>query len=617
MGFNKEDRNSVLKKMNESLKHRGPDDDGIFVNDFVALGQTRLSIIDLSNAGHQPMQSTDGRFTIVFNGEIYNFEEVKQHLLKTGLRHQFKSKTDTEVLLYAYIHLHEKCLDLLNGMFAFCIYDSIENKIFAARDRMGIKPFYYFQDSNSFIFSSEIRSILLTGKKFNVSESALLDYFRYQTVHTPFTMLNEIKMLQPGNYISISLPDLKTNINSYWNFAGNRKINRKINYSEAKEQTKYLLQQSVKRRLVADVPFGAFLSGGIDSSAIVAIMSQVHSGKVETFSITFEEKEFSEEVYSNLISQKFNTNHHNIKLSLNEFLQTIPEALNAIDHPSADGINTYIVSKYTKNAGITMALSGLGGDEIFAGYDVFKRAFSLNKFIALNNVPLFLRKQMSSALQLFKKDVAAKKIGELLESSNISFELFYEISRKMLTENDLQSLANPIYNSKNFVYDLAEKSNHLFKQDELISKVSYLETQSYMQNVLLRDTDQMSMAVALEVRVPFLDVELVEFITGLSDEIKYPATPKKLLVESLGELLPAEIVFRPKMGFTLPYDTWLRKELKEFAMYHLNKISDRNFLNKKELNIIVEKFYAGDKTIKWNKLWYLVVLNYWLEKNNL
>jgi asparagine synthase (glutamine-hydrolysing) len=319
-----------------------------------------------------------------------------------------------------------------------------------------------------------------------------------------------------------------------------------------------------------------------------------------------------------MIAEKYQTKHTEIKLNANDFLKEVPNALNAMDHPSGDGPNTYVVSKATKNAGITMALSGLGGDEIFAGYDVFKRAFSFKKNNWMKNIPTPIRKTLAKFYLMQKQGVQAEKIAEILGSNDFSLATFYASSRKMFVEDKVKKIISFPIQQDNFVEKLFNSNLKNFNStNELISQISFAEISTYMQNVLLRDTDQMSMAVALEVRVPFLDYELVEFVTGLNDEIKFPHTPKKLLVDSLGDLLPPEIVNRPKMGFTFPWKNWLKNEMKEFAEHHIEQLGKRNQFNELEIKLLWKNFLNDDSSVTWSRIWYLLVLNNWLEQNNL
>ncbi len=607
--------------MNNRMSHRGPDDEGIFVDENIALGHRRLSIIDLSSAGHQPMQSNDGRFQIVYNGELYNFKELKFELQRVvaGSNQQayiFQTNTDTEVIIAAYIRWGADCVKRFNGMFAFAVWDTVENTLFIARDRLGIKPLYYLYANNVFAFSSEIRSLLesdLIPRK--VDENSLVDYLRYQTVHAPNTIIKGVKMLMPGNYVEIKsgIPKIK----KYWSLQDciSNESNGK-NYDEICKDVNLLLTKSVERRLIADVPFGAFLSGGIDSSAVVGLMCKVSSEKVRTFTVTFDESEFSEAKYATLIAKKYNTDHHEIRLTPKDFLNDLPNALSAMDHPSGDGPNTYVVSKATKDAGITMALSGLGGDELFAGYDVFKRSLDLNKKNWLNLLPQVSRKLGARVLLNVKPSVSSEKIAELLKQHEINFNSFYPITRQVLMDNQISRILSRNQLIKNRVSEIIDE----FQVSNLksqISQVSIAEISTYMQNVLLRDTDQMSMAHALEVRVPFIDYTLVEYVLGISDKHKSISSPKKLLVDSLGELLSNEIVNRPKMGFTFPWKHWMKNELKTFCENKLASLSMRSLFDEKELMNLWERFLADDKLITWSRIWYLVVLENWLQGNKI
>lgn len=610
-----------IAAMNTCMKHRGPDDEGVFVKEKIALGHRRLSIIDLSAAGHQPMQSSDGRYHIVYNGELYNYQELKFELKRVVANsgqqaYFFQTNTDTEVIIAAYARWGADCLKRFNGMFAFAIWDDVQKELFIARDRMGIKPLYYCLTNGIFAFSSEIRSLLqseLIPRKLNAA--ALIDYLRYQTVHAPDTIVKGIKMLMPGNYIQ--LKNEKVTAHCYWDII--KDVSTQAagkNYQEVCKDVNTLLTKAVERRLIADVPFGAFLSGGIDSSAIVGLMSKVSTEKVKTFSITFDEHEFSEARYAQLIAKKFNTDHHEIKLQPADFIEQLPHALKAMDHPSGDGPNTYIVSKATKEAGITMALSGLGGDELFAGYDVFKRFLELKNKNVLTRMPRFLRASGGNALTLVKPGVASEKIAELLKQPSIDFTSFYPLSRQVLMDKKIKSLLKDETLAKNKITEqLKEQDLSMLTSD--ISKVSYGEITTYMQNVLLRDTDQMSMAHALEVRVPFIDYTLVEYVLGVPDKFKFPSSPKKLLVDALGDLLPPEIVNRPKMGFTFPWKQWMQLELKSFCEEKISSLSRRSFFVEQEVMKLWKGFLANDPQLTWSRIWYLVVLENWLQENRI
>ena len=434
----------------------------------------------------------------------------------------------------------------------------------------------------------------------------------YQTVLAPNTLIKGIKMLMPGHYLEFE--NNKAVITQYYSTNKVSNISENLSYTQICGKVNELLTHSVQLRMVADVPFGAFLSGGIDSSAVVGLMSKVSAEAVQTFNVSFDESEFSESKYARIIAKKYNTKHHEIKLTPFDFLNQLPEALDAIDHPSGDGPNTYIVSKATKNAGIKMALSGIGGDELFAGYDVFKRMADLQKKAWINAIPRFARTGVGQLIKKRKKSVSGNKIAELLSEPQINFSSAYPLNRSVYTLKELSQLIkdpDPFIQIKKIVSNTPQVKHHL------LSAVSICEINTYLENVLLRDTDQMSMAVALEVREPFLDYKLIEFALSVNDEHKFPHTPKKLLIDSLGDLLPGEIVNRPKMGFTLPWQNWLKNELRSFCEKNISELSEYSFCNKSEIQNYWSRFLNDDKIVTWSRIWHLVVLNYWIKENKL
>jgi asparagine synthase (glutamine-hydrolysing) len=607
----KSDFDQQVRKMNDALAHRGPDDQGIFSETGISLGHRRLSIIDLSAAGHQPMSFSNERYTIVYNGELYNFREIRNALKDIS----FKTNSDTEVILAAYAKWGAACLDQFNGMFAFAIYDKQTHELFIARDRLGIKPVYYTQTEDHLAFSSELRGLFASGLvKKKLDKNSLQDYLRYQTVHAPATIIEGVKMLLPGHFMRIKEGNVE--IKCWWKLEI-KPVAIVPEASEAQKQVRKLLRDAVERRLIADVPFGAFLSGGIDSSIVVGLMSEVATSPVNTFSVTFDDSEFSEAVYAKQIAEKFKTIHHEIKLKPEDFLRELPEALDAMDHPSGDGPNTYVVSKATKKAGVTMALSGLGGDELFCGYDIFKRSAELVNKKWLNSIPRGIR---AMAGNVMKKNagVSGEKKAAVLGLKEINFASFYPVSRQVLLDEHAQKISPQKQNAENAVFTItSEIARDFSAEDYLLSRVSLAEIRTYMQNVLLRDTDQMSMAHALEVRVPFLDYTLVEYVLNLPDALKFPHTPKKLLVDACKDLLPDEIVNRPKMGFTFPWNKWMRNELKSFCEERLEKLGQRDAFNAEGLRSLWNNFLADDPKVTWSRIWPLVVLSHWLEKNGI
>lgn len=616
--FSEAERKSIVSKMNQLQAHRGPDNDGIWSGENICLGHRRLSIIDLSDAGNQPFWSHDKRYVIVYNGELYNYKDLKFELQRAvhganQVPYIFSTDSDTEVVLAAYIRWGNKCLDYFNGMFAFAIYDTHLKKTIIAKDRLGVKPLYYYFGDEGFAFASEIRALLHSGiKKFSLNKELVAEYVMYQTVFAPNTIIKGIKQLLPGHLIE--LENESAQLVKYYSLNKISHSSDDLNYKEVCNKVNELLTDAVERRMISDVPFGAFLSGGIDSSALVGLMNKVSTSKINTFNVSFDESEFSESVYAKIVAKKFNTQHHEIKLKPSDFLTELPQALQSMDHPSGDGPNTYIVSKATKNAGITMALSGIGGDELFAGYDVFKRMFELKRRSYLNAVPLSIRKTIGYLIQKKQNTVSGSKIRELLSEPSINFNSAYPLNRSLFTKHELKKIIQQ-GNSQTNINSIISETTQI--EAHLLSAVSINEISTYLHNTLLRDTDQMSMAVALEVREPFLDYQLVEFVLSIKDEFKYPYSPKKLLTDSIGDLLPKEIIDRPKMGFTLPWKSWLKSDLKIFCETNLMEFAQFEFCNTKEIENLWKRFLANDESVSWSRIWHLVVLNSWIKQNNI
>ena len=610
---------SLVGRMNDAMAHRGPDAAGVWRGSNVVLGHRRLSIIDLSASAHQPFVSADGRTAIAFNGEIYNFRELRREL-ETGERpHAFRTNSDTEVLLAAYQRWGTDMLPRLQGMFAFAIMDEERQELFLARDRMGIKPLYIHRGHGAILFASELRALLATGLvPRTLDTEALVDHLRYQTVHAPRTLVKDVQLLEASHAWRIT--DQEVHTWRWYDLVGS--VDGRAEHLPLPEIHRHVrekLGRAVERRLVADVPFGAFLSGGIDSSTVVGLMAQASTAPVHTFSVVFDEAAYSEEHYARIVADRFNTRHTAIRLLPQDMLRMLPDALAAMDHPSADGPNTYVVSKVTKEAGITMALSGLGGDEVFAGYPVFTRTLALWQRRWSTQFPQWMRSMAASAIAMARPSIASAKMGELLRLGTFSVDDTYPVSRLTMTDGDLVRLLRRDTLPPNRVGAIMHA---LVRRDgghalPFLSQVSLGELASYLQHVLLRDTDQMSMAHALEVRVPFLDHELVEFVLGVSDRNKYPHGPKKLLVDSLGDLLPREIVDRPKMGFTLPWELWMRNELRAFCEERIVRLGRREAFRPGAVELLWQRFLRNDPRVNWSRIWSLVVLEDWCGRHGL
>ena len=609
-----EKANTRIRSMAESISHRGPDADGFFVRPGIALGHRRLSIIDLSTSANQPMSDPSGRYQIIYNGELYNFKEVKARLQ----HYTFRTESDTEAVLAAFIEWGPACLNFFNGMFAFAIWDEASESLFVARDRLGIKPLYYTINGDHFVFASEIRALLTSSYVDGELEAtALHEYLAYYSVNAPRTLLKDIFMLLPGHFAQVKEGEVE--IKQYWSMWNHTERKNAENYQQCCQQVLNQCRRAVSSRLMSDVPFGAFLSGGIDSSAIVALMAESSEQPVHTFSVIFGEKEYDESQWSTLVAQKYNTLHHPIPLSPNDFLEALPAALDAMDHPSGDAVNTYVVSQATRKEGFTVALSGLGGDELFAGYPVFKRYERLRKMNYLYQIPQAVRSVIGKSITGIYRNHKSARLQTLIEVENNDFPHLYPVFREVFSPTEIEQLTGrrPCLPHESLDQILPGQALARIEQMPLFSQISVGELSTYTVNVLLRDTDQMSMAHSLEVRVPFLDHELVSMILGISDEWKNPVYPKKLLVDSLGNLLPGEVVHRKKMGFSFPWEHWLRNELKTLCRARMDSLAKRELFDGGVVRQIYRGFENGNKRISWIKVWLMVVLEEWLSKNNI
>jgi asparagine synthase (glutamine-hydrolysing) len=606
----KENAVQTVKKMTDCMSHRGPDSDGFFAQDGIALGHRRLSIIDLSEAANQPMLDETGRYVIIFNGELYNFRDVKPTLTE----YRFSTVSDTEVVLASYIKWGADCLHRLKGMFAFVIWDKEKKELFIARDRFGVKPLYYYLDDEVLLFGSEIRSLLATGKiERKLNSQAIGDYLKYQSAITPLTLVSNIMQLPAGHFLRYTNGVIE--ISCYWDITQRHFTIPETDLKDIHKRIRELLFRSVEQRLISDVPLGAFLSGGIDSSAVVGIMAEVSNARPNAFTVSFEEKEYDESYYANLVAKKFNVHHTTVLLKAKDFLDQLPHALDAMDTPSGDGLNTYVVSKAIRKSGITVALSGIGGDELFAGYPIFNRFLKLKKNRGLFNATRRLRNMASHLIPASGQRQA--RLKEMLQAPVAEIEYIYPIFRRIQPKSQIEQITN----IRNGQLSGPMEENLLSHKEALhhfqaLSQVSIADYMAYTQHVLLKDTDQMAMASSLEVREPFFDHELVEYVLNIPDAIKFPTYPKSLLVESLKPMLPDEIVFRKKQGFVLPYDVWIRNDLKAFCTEKIKNLADRSFINADVLLDYWQNYLAGKQKIRWTDIWILIVLEHWLERNN-
>ena len=606
--------------INAAQSHRGPDADGIWSDgEEVVLGHRRLGIIDPVAAANQPWVDPVTGDALVFNGEVYNYRELKPEL-SGGFA--FQTDSDTEVVLAALQQWGLEALHRFNGMFAIAYWKASTRELWLVRDRLGVKPLYWSEVRGSVLFASEVRGLLASGVVSRKHDPAgLVDYMRYQTVHAPRTLLAEVKMLLPGHVLR--LHDAEVDEWAWWDLG--EQVASRVGASAglgavaARKRVRELLRDAVALRMRADVPLGAFLSGGIDSSAVVGLMREVTDAPIATFSVTFQEGEWDESQWSRMVAAKFDTDHHEIRLTPEAFLRRIPAALEAMDHPSGDGPNTFVVSEETKAAGITVALSGLGGDEVFAGYPVFERSRSLMELRWLAGWPKGLRRAAGALYSQWKRDVTARKKAAILAGDYFDLEHTYPFSRQMYLESDLRKIFPASGQHANAVFQWLQSAISpagVGFQLPFLSKVSWAEMHTYMAHTLLRDADQMSMAHALEVRVPFLDYRLVTEVLAMQDAVKrIPGAQKPLLVGALGDLLPREVVERPKMGFVLPWDRWMRQELRPICEAGIDGLRRIPGLNAAEVEQLWERFLRGDATVNHARLWMWVVLGDWMARH--
>jgi asparagine synthase (glutamine-hydrolysing) len=623
---------AAVAEMTNQLRHRGPDGFGVEIvqnpaeragrgPSVVVLGHTRLAIQDLSSAGRQPMASADGQLSITFNGEIYNFKQLRHELGPDGWR----SHTDTEVILRAYARWGRECVHHLRGMFAFALWDAPRQELFLARDRLGIKPLYYHTPATGapFIFASEVRALLASGLVARqLDPVGLSEYLTYQSLPAPRTLIQGVCALPPGCWMVVSAGG-RVRQERYWDLLDNAAATAGHASSlESQRAVGDLLRESVALHLVSDVPVAAFLSGGIDSSAIVGLMRE--AGQVpQTFSVAFAEQTYDETPHARAVAARFATDHTEIHLSESDLLDQLPDALAAMDQPTGDGVNTYVVSRAVRAAGIKVALSGLGGDELFAGYPTFSRLRRVAPFLqAWGHSPRQLRRFAAHGVRMLGGSSIAASKSAALVASNGRLASLYPPLRQVLSPEQRHALLAPDWahdteSSPDPYVALLDAAFDGRRLRNLLSCVSYAEARTYMHDVLLRDTDQMSMSHALEVRVPLLDHALVEFVMGLPDKHKTPhGTPKRLMVESLAGLLPESIVRRPKQGFTFPFELWIRGELRTFCAARLgpHHLGARGIFRPDGLRQLWQAFLDGRPEVSWSRVWLLVVLEEWLDR---
>jgi len=581
----------VVSAMCDAMQHRGPDNGTIITEKNICFGHQRLSIIDLSNQANQPMYSADKSILLVFNGEIYNFENLKTQLKD----YPFKTKSDTEVVVSAYQKWGVEMVQHLEGMFAFALADFNNNCVYLGRDRFGKKPLYYVKNDEKFAFSSEIRPLIKTKiSKGKINRQVLGEYLKFQTVHYPNTMVADIAMLKPATYIKVQ--NGKVEETHYWN-----PKKEEATASFEPKKLKELFYSAVEKRLVSDVPLAVLLSAGIDSNLILAAASKVQP--VNSFTIGFEEKDFDESVLAAKAAKHFGSNHHEVKLSADDLMNKLPEVLDALDHPSGDGPNTYLISEMIKKQGFTVALSGLGGDELFFGYPHYALYERLRNSKAYQSTPAPILNMAASVLGNNK----ISKLASLKKAINHPAAAM-AIFRANYSDHFLQ---------KHFGINAIIFDDSAYKDLNKFNAMSMMEMEFYMCDVLLRDADQMSMAHSLELSNPFSDHTLAAYVWSVDavDKGFFPA--KKMLLDAMGKEIPDYILNKKKTGFTFPWDNWMRTSLHSFCELQMQYLEDTNLFKKGSIINAWQAFNKQSKTFTWSRIWPLVALAYWIKKQNI
>jgi asparagine synthase (glutamine-hydrolysing) len=606
----------ILSRMNAAIRHRGPDDDGFYFNGGAGLAMRRLAIIDLAG-GHQPMRSSDGTKWIVFNGEIYNYQELREDLDKRG--HTFYTNSDTEAIVHLYTEFGEQCVQYLRGMFAFAIWDETDRSLFIARDRVGKKPLLYSHQSNGdLIFASEFQAMLQhPAIDREVDVQAIDSYLSYLCVPAPQTAYKAIRKLEPGHWLKWKAGKIETK--RYWLPDFSRKI--KISEEEAIEETTRILRESTKLRMIAEVPLGAFLSGGVDSSTIVALMAQESSSPVKTFSIGFDEEDYSELKYARRVAEHVGAEYHEFVVRPNA-LDIIPTLVEHYGEPYADSsaIPTYYVAKETR-AHVTVALNGDGGDESFAGYD---RYSAMRMAESYHRIPKFVRKAIIEA------PASLLPTSELRRSRVRDGKRFLQAAGLDTVERYYRWMSAFDRQSKKGIYtdEFAGRINGSdasvvlagwFRRANgasIVDATMLTDQMTYLPNDLLVKVDIASMANSLEARSPFLDHKVIEFAASLPDTLKLQGRETKSLLKKVAaRLVPSDVIYRSKMGFGVPIGKWFRGEMKDFVRDILlsRKSLERGIIRPEILKRYVTEHIAGERDHSF-QLWTLLMLELWFQR---
>ena len=603
------DRLAAVARMNAAMVRRGPDDEGLGNWGEATLGMRRLAIFDPAH-GHQPMSTPDGRWHLVFNGAIYNFRPLRDELAKAG--RAFKTDCDTEVLLAAVAHWGQACLNRLRGMFAFAAWDSHERKLLLARDPFGIKPLYvHCTADGSLLFASELNALLASGRVPSaIDPQAVSAYLAWLAVPAPGTIYRDVRSLCPGEYAVWQ--DGRLEFKTYWTL---RDAYASTDIAVARTKAEFTgglreqLDDTVRAHAVADVPVGAFLSGGLDSTALVALMARHGGARLKTFSLGFDDAGYSEAEAAAANARHLGTDHHASVLTGDRVAAEIGTLLATLDQPTGDGINTYYVSQAARAGGVTVALSGLGGDELFGGYPSFRNVPRLARLLPLwRSLPAALREPLLARWD--HGDTRQRKLSDTLRHARSPAALAL-LQRRVFAESTRRSLLNPDAIPPYAAHPAEALLAAELRDVDLFSITSAAELRGYMADVLLRDSDIMSMRHSLELRVPFVDRPLVTWLARQRTAFKNtPAHPKSALADAVRELLPPALLTRPKRGFTLPFARWMRGPLKPFLedTFSPASVNRSGLFNGEAVQSHWHGFLAGTDTREWSRVWSLAIL---------
>ena len=612
-----------LKRMADVQKHRGPDGEGIQVlrsgQGLVGLAHRRLAILDLSSLGHQPMENPETGDVIVYNGEIYNFRELRQELESCGLT--FRSQSDTEVILLAYQQWGKGCLDRLRGMFAFALWDAHQQQILMARDHLGIKPLYYCLADNLLIFASEVRAFLVSDlKPFSIDPRAVAGYLAYGAVQEPLTILEGVRSLAPASWMSVDVTGHIRGQGTYWSIPPPTGTPKKP-IAELAEEARSLLQQSVARHLISDVPIGVFLSSGLDSTTVLSLMHEIAPSWTRSFTVVFDDQpEYNEGLLARDTAQRLGIEHYECRITGETALEWAKRGMKAMDQPSMDGLNTYIISRAVREQGIVVALSGQGGDEIFGGYPSFRDVPAIARKLAwLCPIPAGLREAMARIVSIGKSESFRQKAIDMVRSGGSPIDLYFH-RRRLCSNGQMEALGfDPNAQeglTHNFQRPEVENADRAVEGD-IVALVSRLESRFYLKNMLLRDGDVFGMANSLEIRVPLLDRDLVEWAYRLPGKtLLPPGSPSKpLLRQACADFFVGEIGVQGKRGFVLPLAKWMQGPLEEMVGENLEYMKNSGLIRWQGLQALRDDFQREPLSPIWSRIWAITTLGNWLKMN--